>query len=308
MRGTKLFSAIFIAFLFLSGSAFAQLKVSADTSKGVTSTTGSKATKAEASSASKETKAKASEAEAKSQTGVSLTASGSAAPAADVKTTAGATAADADVADTAASGPKPVEGEAGQTTTSAEADKAVDTSTYSVRLRDLEQRINELKEQVFRSKARLSLLGETILQGAVSGSQSRLIHENKMGSSYLLVKAVYALDGAPVFNKSDEEGGLDDKETFDIYNGSMVPGEHTITANLEYSGKGFGIFSYLKGYRFKVKSSHTFNAPEGKAITVRVVSYEKGGPTAPLEERPAIRYVERVTSTSSNTSSEKGGK
>jgi hypothetical protein len=27
---------------------------------------------------------------------------------------------------------------------------------------------------------------------------------------------------------------------------------------------------------------------------VRVVGYEKGGPTAPLEERPAIRYVERV--------------
>jgi hypothetical protein len=197
---------------------------------------------------------------------------------------------------------------AGQTTTSAEADKAVDSSTYSVRLRDLEQRINELKEQVFRSKARLSLLAETILQGAVSGSQSRLIHENRMGSSYLLVKAIYALDGAPIFNKIDEEGGLGDRESFDIYNGSMVPGEHTITANLEYRGRGFGIFSYLKGYRFKVKSSYTFNAPEGKAITVRVVSYEKGGPTAPLEDRPAIRYVERVTASSSAASADKGGK
>ena len=35
-------------------------------------------------------------------------------------------------------------------------------------------------------------------------------------------------------------------------------------------------------------------APEGRAVTVRVVGYEKGGPTAPLEERPAIRYIERV--------------
>jgi hypothetical protein len=177
------------------------------------------------------------------------------------------------------------------------AEKDVDAATYAVRLRDLEQRINELKEQIFRSKARLSLLAETVLQGVVAGSQTAIIHENKMSASYKLVKAVYALDGAPIFNRSDEEGTLGDRPEFDIYNGSIVPGEHTLTVNLEYRGHGYGIFSYLKGYRFKVRSSHTFSAPEGKAVHLRVVAYEKGGPTAPLEERPAVRYQERVLET-----------
>lgn len=190
----------------------------------------------------------------------------------------------------AAAGSAAVEG-----TTSNEAEKAeVDASTYAVRLRDLEQRINELKEQIFRSKARLSLLAETVLQGVVAGSQTAIVHENKMSASYRLVKVVYALDGAPIFNRSDEEGGLGERPEFEIYNGSIVPGEHTLTVNLEYRGHGYGIFSYLKGYRFKVRSSHTFSAPEGKAVRLRVVAYEKGGPTAPLEERPAIRYQERV--------------
>ncbi|MCA9602180.1 MAG: dihydrolipoamide acetyltransferase, partial [Myxococcales bacterium] len=75
---------------------------------------------------------------------------------------------------------------------------------------------------------------------------------------------------------------------------SIVPGEHTLTVNLEYQGYGHGVFTYLKGYRFKVKSSHTFTVPEGRSGTIRVVGYEKGGPTAPLEERPAVRYVERL--------------
>jgi hypothetical protein len=162
-------------------------------------------------------------------------------------------------------------------------------------LRDLEQRINELKEQIFRSKVRLSLLAETVLQGVVAGSQAQIVHENKMGNSYKLVKVVYALDGAPIFNKADEEGSLGDQDQFDIYNGSIVPGEHTLTVKLEYRGHGYGIFSYLKGYRFKVSSSHTFTAPEGKALSLHIVGYEKGGPTAPLEERPAVRFVERVT-------------
>ena len=70
-----------------------------------------------------------------------------------------------------------------------------------------------------------------------------------------------------------------------------MPGDHSLTTNLEYRGHGYGIFSYLKGYRFRVRSSHTFSAPEGRRVSVRVVAYEKGGPTAPLEERPAVRYV-----------------
>ncbi|HJK89112.1 MAG TPA: hypothetical protein RMH85_25100 [Polyangiaceae bacterium LLY-WYZ-15_(1-7)] len=188
----------------------------------------------------------------------------------------------------------PVGGTEGETEQSAERDEPMDAGTYAVRLRDLEQRINELKEQIFRSKARLSLLAETVLQGVVAGAQAIVVHENRMSSSYKLVKAVYALDGAPIFNKADEEGSLSDREEFQVYNGSIVPGEHTLTVNLEYRGHGYGIFSYLKGYRFKVRSNYSFTAPEGRAVTVRVVGYEKGGPTAPLEERPAIRYIERV--------------
>jgi hypothetical protein len=182
-------------------------------------------------------------------------------------------------------------------TNSAAADSGMDAGTYAVRLRDLEQRINELKEQIFRSKARLSLLAETVLQGVVAGAQAVIVHENRMSSSYRLVKAVYALDGARIFSKADEEGSFGDQRDIDIYDGSIVPGEHTLTVNLEYRGNGYGIFSYLKGYRFRVRSNYSFTAPEGKAITIRVVGYEKGGPTAPLEERPAIRYMERLQAT-----------
>lgn len=216
------------------------------------------------------------------------------------------TGADAGVSAAAAAPPVAASTTAGSATNSAEKVE-VDAATYAVRLRDLEQRINELKEQIFRSKARLSLLAETVLQGVVAGAQTAIVHENKMSASYKLVKAVYALDGAPIFNRSDEEGGLGERPEFDVYNGSIVPGEHTLTVNLEYRGHGYGIFSYLKGYRFKVRSSHTFTAPEGKAVSLRVVAYEKGGPTAPLEERPAVRYQERVLETAAPAAEPQAG-
>jgi hypothetical protein len=170
----------------------------------------------------------------------------------------------------------------------------MDAGTYSVRLRDLEQRVNELKEQIYRSKARLSLLAETVLEGAVVGSQALIVHENKMSSSFRLVKVVVALDGAPIFTKEDDEGRIVDGDELPIFNGSIVPGEHTLTVNLEYRGHGYGMFNYLKGYRFKVRSTYSFTAPEGKGVTVKFIGYEQGGPATPIEERPAVRFTERV--------------
>jgi hypothetical protein len=170
----------------------------------------------------------------------------------------------------------------------------IDAGTYAVRLRDLEQRINELKEQIFRSKARLSLLAETVLEGVVGGGQAVVVHENRMSEGFKLVRVVYALDGAPIFTEADEEGAIGERGEFEVYNGSIVPGEHTLTVNLEYRGHGYGVFSYLKGYRFKVRSTYTFSVPEGRVATLVVVGYEKGGPTTPLDERPAVRFIERI--------------
>src|SRR6516162_5230303 len=44
--------------------------------------------------------------------------------------------------------------------------------SYTVRLHDLERRVDELKEQIFRSKARLNLLKETVLHGVIAGSRA----------------------------------------------------------------------------------------------------------------------------------------
>lgn len=199
----------------------------------------------------------------------------------------------------AASAPAPASQPAAEGgATPAASNEPMTAGTYAVRLRDLEERINELKEQIFRSKARLSLLAETVLSNTVAGSQAVLVHENRMSSSYQLIKAQYALDGAPIFNRADDSGRLGERSEFEVFNGGIVPGEHTLTVNLEYRGHGYGIFSYLRGYRFKVRSNYQFTAPEGRSISVRVVGYEKGGPTSPLEDRPAIRYIERVSALS----------
>nr|WP_225937358.1 dihydrolipoamide acetyltransferase [Myxococcus sp. RHSTA-1-4] len=162
---------------------------------------------------------------------------------------------------------------------------------FDTRVKTLEEQVVDLKEKIYRSKARLLLLQETVLGGDVStGSRAVIVHKNEMGGSFMLESVTYALDGAPIFTQVDTEGDLGKRLEFEVFNGRIVPGQHQIAVRLVYRGNGYGVFSYLEGYKFKVQSSYTFNAEPGKLSTVRVVGFEQGGLTTDLKDRPAVRY------------------
>ena len=162
---------------------------------------------------------------------------------------------------------------------------------FQTRVKTLEEQVVDLKEKIYRTKARLLLLQETVLGGDLSsGARAVLVHKNDMGGSFALDSVAYALDGAPILTRTDKDGDLSKRPEFEIFNGRIVPGQHQVAVRLIYRGKGFGVFSYLEGYKFTVSSSYTFSAEPGKVTTVKIVGYEKGGITTDLKDRPAVRY------------------
>lgn len=172
-----------------------------------------------------------------------------------------------------------------------------DDASFNIQLRGLQERVDELKQKVYKSKARLTQLKEVVMHGAISGARARLVHKNEMGSSFRLNRVQYSLDGAPILNRTDNgDGELDEMSEIEVFNGSIAPGEHQISVYLEYVGEGYGIFSYLKNYQFKIKSSFSFSAEEGKLTTIDIVGYEKGNFTTELQDRLAVRYDQSVES------------
>lgn len=177
----------------------------------------------------------------------------------------------------------------------AEAPAASDAQ-FELKVKGLEERVTDLKEKIYRTKARLLLLQETVIGGGdLTSAKAVLVHKNDMGASFVLESVSYALDGAPIFTRVDTTDALDEQREIEIFNGRIVPGTHQISVRLKYRGSGFGVFSYLEGYKFNVQSSYTFNAEGGKVTQVRVVGFEKGGFTADLKDRPAVRFEEEVT-------------
>lgn len=163
------------------------------------------------------------------------------------------------------------------------------TVPVNLRLRSLEQRVQALKERAWRAKARVGMLKEAVLGGGV-GARASIVHLNKMGSKFRLIRLVYALDGQQIFSRSDETGKIHDTKRFDVLTGPVAPGSHTLSVVAIYRGHGYGVFRYLNKYKFTVKSSHTFTVEEGKGTSIQVKGHEKGGATTPMEKRPAIDF------------------
>lgn len=169
--------------------------------------------------------------------------------------------------------------------------EALDKGQYKIP--DIVKKIKALQKKIKQSQQRMDDVVSIVLNTSeTKGARAILALENKMSGSFVLIQAVVNLDGAPIFKKTDDDGLLEGGE-MEVFNGAILPGEHTLSVLLVYRGAGYGIFSYLKGYRFKVRSSHKFKVKEGKGVKLTVVGYEKGDEETKMENRPAVKYVEQ---------------
>ena len=197
---------------------------------------------------------------------------------------------DASAQETPPAAPAPVTADAA--TTSAPA-ATVDPNSFDLELRTMEEDVNALKEQVFRSKAILQLLKEIVVQGSSTGSRATIWHVNKLGASYRIESVSYYLDGQGRFSQTDTNGDLNATKEIEVWDGAIPPGTHTLSAMIKVRGDGMGVFSYVEGYTFTVQASDNFEAEEGKSCQVRTLVGQRKGIARSFTERVNVTFETR---------------
>jgi hypothetical protein len=152
------------------------------------------------------------------------------------------------------------------------------------------------------------LLEETLLGGKVAGSKATVIYKSELGSVYKLRRALVGMDGNRIMDDVDKDGSLADKETFELYNGSISPGTHTLTIEMQYQGSGGGVFNYMEGYDFRLPETCKFAVEEGTSTIVEIVAFEAGGATTSVENRPDLRCEVRKAALKASEAKKDGGK
>jgi len=163
----------------------------------------------------------------------------------------------------------------------------------SLRLHDLQAQINDLESKLRNSHSQLNLLSQTILSGGTGGARAQIQFLNQLSDAFRVTQAMFVLDGAVQYNQRDTTGKLAQQKEIPVFSGLIPPGDHTLQVLIKLKGHGYGVFSYLRGYKFEVKSTHSFRTTGGKTMTLSVEAYERGGVTTALEQRPALRFIEK---------------
>jgi hypothetical protein len=117
-----------------------------------------------------------------------------------------------------------------------------------------------------------------------------LTYWSELSSAFVPFEALYAVDDRIVARWVSGDGERVSGPAFRV---AVTPGEHVVKMRLQLRGNGEGRWSYLKGYKFEVRSSHKLVALPDRVTEVATVAYENGTASTPMEERPALRWGER---------------
>jgi hypothetical protein len=173
--------------------------------------------------------------------------------------------------------------------------KSAASSQYDNKLRELEEKVVGLKERIYKTKTRLLLLKERILNDVIAEAKAIVVHSDEMGPSFKLQRVIYHLDGDKVYYQDENSGKLEGKDRFEVYSANVLPGNHILSVEMTYRGDS-SVFTYMKDYVFRLRANFTFYATKGKITRVESVGYKKGDITWELTKRPSITFRVRQTS------------
>jgi hypothetical protein len=128
--------------------------------------------------------------------------------------------------------------------------------------------------------------------GACPGcSQSiRVLIENDVSGAYRLQRVRVMLDHMVLCQT--EEASVGEYAVIPTGLAQVPPGDHEIEVELEFAGNGYGVFAYLKGYRFSVSGQHSIEHPAEGSVVVRATASEGGTATTPLQDRLKLSFTE----------------
>ncbi len=173
----------------------------------------------------------------------------------------------------------------------------ISLADHRAQLNAFKIRVDSLRSKLGGVEARVAGLKQTVLVGAVMATRARLVHRNEMSGSFRLERAVYRLDGEEIFSRSGDS--LSDAKEIVLFDGPLTAGSHQIQVEMMFRGASVGVFTYLQGYKFKVRSRYLLDVIEGRNTVLKIVAFEADDITVEAKDRFKVRYDVEVNDESS---------
>jgi len=147
---------------------------------------------------------------------------------------------------------------------------------------------NHLSHAIVRCGVRTGVSSPAPGQG-VTSAPVVIRHQHHVGASFRLQSLSYTLSGATICrldlarSRALETG----QRALTLFRGRLPVGTYEIRQRARYRGHGVGVFSYMKGYRYRVAGGGRFEVRAETPLCVDVYSLERGAGS--LSKRLKVR-------------------
>ena len=155
-------------------------------------------------------------------------------------------------------------------------------TTEDKTLDQLEEDLNQLKGDVFRSKSRTKFLGDFL---GSTGVEVRF--QNRTEKDFQLVSAYYTIDNKEVYKKEFVQGEAPVGKVNElIFSGPTTPGRHEISVTLVY--KGIKTAGYTnKDYEHQLREDFSFVSARGGVTVVTLIAKDQGFISENIDRSPS---------------------
>jgi hypothetical protein len=157
-----------------------------------------------------------------------------------------------------------------------------------IKLENIRAQTDEIQDAVRRAHERLATLGTQAMTSSSGLAKTTIDVSSETSAAYKLVSARVVVDGQVQLDKKELTGA---ERQLPVFTGATAPGQHTARVDVVLQGNGYGVFSYLRGFKVTLTSSHTWNATADQPIHVTATLYELNDITVPFQQRPQVRWV-----------------
>lgn len=161
---------------------------------------------------------------------------------------------------------------------------------HEVLIESFQQRLDGLSSRLAVVADKVDLLQETALGSDISETRAVIVHKNDLGNQFTLEQARYVLDGGILMDRVDPSGGLADIDELVLFDGKIRSGDHLLEVEVVCRGGGFGVFSYVEAYRFRLKSRYVLTIREGRVNRLEVVVSQSPDITVEPAKRLRLDY------------------
>ena len=144
-------------------------------------------------------------------------------------------------------------------------------SIYQNEIKEFDKIINKINEDIKKEKKDINFLKTSLINNEISASKLVVKLINKDDGFFKITKLNITMNG----NKILSDKSLDKKE-LTLFNESSSPGLYTFNFDLYVEGAGYGIFTYMKSYKFRIKRTVKVKVHDIGKSKLNIIIYKKG--------------------------------